>query len=124
MRAIKDKDTVLEKDFRKILRRAGYSFKSNVARLAGKPDIVFLKQRVIIFLDSCFWHGCKKHCRLPGSNQDYWKAKIERNKKRDKEINKLYRPKKWALLRFWEHQLKKNTDICLNKVKKQLKASD
>jgi DNA mismatch endonuclease, patch repair protein len=75
--------------------------------LIGNPDFVFLTARLAIFVDGCFWHGCKEHCRLPGSNCEYWIAKIDNNIKRDKKINKDLLDKKWIVIRIWEHELKK-----------------
>ena len=51
--------------------------------IKGKPDFTFLKSKLAVFIDGCFWHGCKKHCRMPSSNTDYWINKIEKNIKRD-----------------------------------------
>ena len=74
-------------------------------KLHGKPDFVYPKLRVAIFVDGCFWHGCKKHCRLPSSNQEYWIAKIERNKARDKAISKELKTMGWDVIRIWEHEI-------------------
>jgi len=76
--------------------------------LRGKPDFVFLKSRLAVFVDGCLWHGCKEHCRIPESNRDYWVSKIDKNKKRDKIINNELKEKKWTVIRVWEHELKKN----------------
>ena len=73
--------------------------------LLGKPDFVFLKRKVAVFIDGCFWHGCPKHCRMPSSNREYWEKKIGRNIQRDKEISKELRIKGWIVIRFWEHDL-------------------
>lgn len=86
--------------------------------LTGIPDFVFSKARLAIFVDGCFWHGCKEHCRLPVSNREYWVSKIDKNVKRDKKINKELQGKKWAVVRIWEHELKKdNHKEKLNKIK-------
>ena len=74
--------------------------------LMGNPDFVFPKERLAIFVDGCFWHGCKKHCRIPETNRDYWVAKVNKNRKRDKLVNKTLRIKKWTVIRIWEHDLK------------------
>lgn len=74
--------------------------------LFGKPDFVFTKGKIAVFIDGCFWHGCSKHCRMPASNRDYWEEKIRRNTLRDREVNKNLRNKGWAVIRFWEHDLK------------------
>src|SRR5580658_7712069 len=75
-------------------------------RMVGKPDFIFREARVAVFVDGCFWHGCKKHFRLPASNTEYWKQKIERNRKRDKLVGRLLRGKGWRVLRIWAHELK------------------
>lgn len=74
--------------------------------LMGKPDFVFPKNRVAVFVDGCFWHGCPKHCRMPSSNKNYWKEKIEANIQRDKRTVRELRAKGWRLMRLWEHDLK------------------
>lgn len=106
MRLVKSKDTKLEIKFRKTLRKLGYKFKINVSNYFGKPDIVLPKFKTVIFIDSCFWHGCAKHCRMPSSRRQYWVRKIEHNVKRDKEVKKYYRKLGWKILRVWEHSLK------------------
>lgn len=118
MRAIKGKDSEMELHFRKELRKKGLRFKTNVARLAGKPDVAFIKKRVAVFLDSCFWHGCPRHCRLPAANGKYWKVKIARNKKRDRAVNVTYRKAGWRIERFWEHELKKDPEKAIAKIEK------
>jgi DNA mismatch endonuclease (patch repair protein) len=74
-------------------------------RVYGKPDFVFKKERVAVFVDGCFWHGCHSHCRMPKSRLDYWYIKIDRNIQRDKQVNKNLIAKGWKVLRIWEHSL-------------------
>ena len=121
MGAIKSGGTEMERVWRKELSKRGYKFAINVSRLAGKPDIVFRKNKLAIFLDSCFWHGCKNHCRMPDANRAYWKAKIENNKKRDKKVKKIYKKMGWVILRFWEHQIKKNPGKVIEEIKRHVK---
>lgn len=86
--------------------------------LLGNPDFVILKVRLAIFVDGCFWHGCKEHCRLPATNRKYWVEKIDSNIKRDKKINRDLEDKKWLVIRIWEHELKKsNYQKILEKIK-------
>jgi len=73
--------------------------------LPGKPDFAFRRERVAVFVDGCFWHGCRWHCRMPKSKQEYWQPKIARNKARDKEVNKTLREAGWLVHRIWEHAL-------------------
>jgi len=105
MRAIRSRDSKMELVLRRELNKRGIRYRKNVARMVGKPDIVFLKKKLVVFLDSCFWHGCKKHCRLPTSNRKYWTKKIERNQQRDKDVNKIYQFMGWKFARFWEHDI-------------------
>lgn len=74
-------------------------------KVLGKPDFVFHKARLAIFVDGCFWHGCCFHCRMPKSRQDFWTRKILKNKERDREVNKLLKRAGWKVLRIWEHSL-------------------
>lgn len=109
MSRVKSKDTKLEIGFRKILWGLGCRYRKNNKKYFGKPDLVSPSRKLAVFLDSCFWHGCKKHIRLPAQNKDYWKKKIARNVQRDKTVNKHYRKKEWIAIRIWEHQLKTET---------------
>jgi DNA mismatch endonuclease, patch repair protein len=86
--------------------RAGIrGWKMNSSDLIGKPDFVFPIQRLAIFVDGCFWHGCPKCKRIPGSNVSYWNPKIERNRIRDRRVSKTLRNDAWRVARVWEHQL-------------------
>lgn len=80
-------------------------------KLTGNPDFVFPKSRLAVFIDGCFWHGCKEHCRIPESNHNYWVSKIDRNIKRDKFVNLELQRKRWVVVRIWEHELRKNKHI-------------
>jgi len=73
--------------------------------LFGKPDFVFPKARVAVFVDGCFWHGHPERCRMPRTNREYWQQKIQRNVARDKEVARCLKKKGWKVLRVWEHQV-------------------
>lgn len=120
MGLVKSKDTKIEVDFRKTLWSLGYRYRKNVDGYFGKPDIVLKKYKTVIFIDSCFWHGCSKHCRLPSSRRKYWVGKIERNKKRDKAVNVNYKKMGWKIIRIWEHKLKDIKAIAI-RIKKAFK---
>jgi DNA mismatch endonuclease (patch repair protein) len=105
MRLVKSKDTKLEIGFIRAFRKLGCKFRRNVSDYFGKPDIVLLKFKTVIFIDSCFWHGCAKHCRMPSTRRTYWVSKIEKNKIRDKEVKKHYKKLGWKIIRIWEHNL-------------------
>ena len=73
--------------------------------LPGHPDFIFRHQRLAVFVDGCFWHGCRWHCRMPKSRTAFWNPKIARNKKRDHAVRFLLRKHGWRVLRLWEHSL-------------------
>jgi DNA mismatch endonuclease (patch repair protein) len=75
-------------------------------KLPGKPDFVFRRDRLVVFVDGCFWHGCKRHCRLPQNNRRYWQNKITRNASRDRKTIHCLQKIGWRVLRVWEHSLK------------------
>lgn len=104
MSRIKSQDSKIETSFRKELWKRGFRYRKNSGKYFGKPDIVLKKYKTVIFLDSCFWHGCKKHCRIPATRKSYWVAKIAINTKRDKEVIKHYKKEGWKIFRIWEHE--------------------
>jgi len=75
--------------------------------LPGKPDFYFKKERIAIFVDGCFWHGCPICGHIPKTRTEFWEAKINRNKERDRLINRKLNKLDIKTLRFWEHELKK-----------------
>lgn len=108
MQAIKSKGTKLEKCLFAIMVRMGlYGWKKNVNTIAGKPDVTFFQEKVAIFADGCFWHGCPI-CRrkLPQTNEKYWEQKITRNKKNAKRVNRQLKNEGWVVIRLWEHEIK------------------
>jgi len=121
MAKIKSTDTKLEVLFRKALLDAGWKHKKNAAKLMGKPDIAFPKLKVAVFIDSCFWHGCRYHFHIPKSNKKYWVKKLARNKMRDKEVNKYYKKEGWAVIRVWEHSIKRDMGIAVKEITDRLK---
>jgi DNA mismatch endonuclease (patch repair protein) len=87
----------------------------------GHPDFVFLKSKIAVFVDGCFWHGHDCRNTRPSDNAEYWRAKRERNQKHDKEINDLFVKRGWTVLRIWECELKKkNEEKLLIKLKSYL----
>lgn len=119
MSKVKNKGSKIENSFAKILRKNDFSYTRNSIKYFGKPDFVLKKHRTVIFIDSCFWHGCKKHKPLPVTNKIFWKDKIEGNKKRDGQVSKYYKKQEWNILRVWEHEIKKNKNIkFINKILK------
>lgn len=116
MRAIRSTSTKLETEICRQLWKKGIRFRKNVKNLYGKPDIAIKKYKIVIFLDSCFWHGCPVHYRIPKSNEEYWYKKIHRNIDRDKEVNEYYYQNRWHLLRVWEHEIKNDVDEVVSRI--------
>ena len=107
MRAIRSQSK-LENAITKELWHRGYRFRKNTKSLFGKPDISIKKYKIVIFIDSCFWHVCPIHGNRPKSNQEFWGKKLLRNQQRDQEVNEYYINKGWHLKRIWEHEIKEN----------------
>lgn len=80
-------------------------------KLYGKPDFVFPKQRLAIFVDGCFWHGHNCRNTKPKDNANYWESKINRNKNRDVQVTETLTNKNWTVIRIWECELKNTTRL-------------
>jgi len=108
MSKIRSKDTKFESEFISLLKKEDIKgFKLNVKDIKGKPDIVFKKEKICIFLDSDFWHGWQYPRWKHLLKNDFWREKIEKNRKRDKKITQYLRRKEWKVIRIWEHDIKK-----------------
>jgi len=116
MSHVKNKDSKMEILFRKELWKTGLRYRKN----SGRPDIVLPKYKTTVFIDSCFWHGCKKHCRIPSVRKNYWAQKIARNTERDKEVSKHYKKQGWKVIRIWEHEINKGQKT-INKIINNIK---
>ena len=115
MQAIKSKDTTIELALRKALWHKGIRYRKNFKGLPGKPDIAITKYKIAVFCDSDYWHGYdweNRNQRIK-SNREYWIPKIERNMQRDKEVTKALEDAGWKVLRFWEFQIRKELDSCV-----------
>jgi DNA mismatch endonuclease (patch repair protein) len=119
MRKIKSSKTKPEISFKKALRKENIKFRSNNSKLQGKPDIVLLKKKIVIFIDGEFWHGYnwKDKKKRIKAHREYWIPKIERTIKRDKNNSRKLRNLGWTVFRFWEHSIKKDIQKCIRKIK-------
>lgn len=105
MQHIHSKGTLPERMIMNELKRLKIYFASNVSTIEGKPDIVFRRKKVVIFIDSDFWHGHPTRCKMPKSNIEYWEKKINKNKLRDKEVTLTLRRRGWKVIRLWEYDI-------------------
>ena len=92
-------------------------------KVFGKPDFLFRRNRLALFVDGCFWHGCPKHCKIPVGNRAFWKKKFAANKARDRRVNRALRRLGWQVVRIWEHDLAKRREACVQKIQDVMNSS-
>jgi len=121
MSMIKAKNTRPEIVLRKLLSSHGIRGYRIHYKLTGKPDIVFPKKKIAVFIDGCFWHKCPRCFVKPQTNKGFWKEKINSNVERDKIVNKKLKKMGWKIIRIWEHELRKNLNKSYLKLFKEIK---
>lgn len=93
-----------------LFREHGFTGWRRQRPLPGRPDFVFPARRIAVFVDGCFWHGCPRHGTMPKENRRFWRAKITRNRERDREVGVELRRLGWKVLRVWEHELTRRNE--------------
>jgi DNA mismatch endonuclease (patch repair protein) len=91
----------------KLFRKHGFSGWRRHQPVFGRPDFIFRKFKVAVFVDGCFWHGCPKHSNMPANNRAFWERKLTGNQLRDRLVNRTLRRNGWRVIRIWEHDLRK-----------------
>jgi DNA mismatch endonuclease (patch repair protein) len=107
MSRLRRRDTAPEVLLRSALHRRGLRFRVDRPLefdRRRRADIVFPRERVAVFVDGCFWHGCPEHATFPRANAEFWRAKLANNIRRDRDTDERLRRSGWVVLRFWEHQ--------------------
>jgi len=115
MSRIKGKDTGLETRVRSELHRRGFRFRKHLKELPGKPDVVFTKAKVAVFIDGDFWHGY----RFPTWEHkvsDFWKTKISKNRERDAKNHRRLRDMGWTVIRLWQHDLERDFEGSIGEI--------
>lgn len=112
-RGNKDTELVLAK----LLRIHGIAGWRRHQPLFGRPDFIFRRERIAIFVDGCFWHGCPKHSTMPINNREFWEKKLAANMLRDRLVTKALRKQGWIVMRIWEHDLSKEPTACVRRIK-------
>lgn len=108
----------------KIMKDAGISgWRRHLSLLSFRPDFVFRKERVVVFVDGCFWHGCPLHGTMPKSNREFWKSKLEKNTQRDARAGRELSDSGWKVVRFWEHSVRNEPSECAERLKAVLDAA-
>ncbi|MEW5951938.1 MAG: very short patch repair endonuclease [Elusimicrobiota bacterium] len=110
MSSVRSKGSKIELEFAQKLRKEKIKYRKNPKGYFGNPDFIIVGKKIAVFLDSCFWHGCKKHKNIPKTRKIFWKNKISKNKKRDREVTCHYKNNKWKIYRIWEHELKDKSE--------------
>ena len=107
MKGNRRRDTVPEMAVQRAVHAFGLRYRVDARPLEDlnrRADLVFSRSRVAVFIDGCYWHGCPDHGTAARTNDDYWSAKIQRNRERDRETDALLASAGWTVLRFWEHE--------------------
>ena len=105
MARIRSKDTRPECELRRALWARGLRYRLNVRTPFGVPDLTFNSNRVVVFVDGCFWHGCPLHYLRPKTRADYWSNKLSMNVSRDQRQTTDFESHGWRVVRIWEHEI-------------------
>jgi DNA mismatch endonuclease (patch repair protein) len=120
MQNIHSKNTIPELLIMDELKHRKIYFAKHVDKIFGNPDIVFRRKKVIVFIDSDFWHCNPVKFIMPTTNVEYWENKFRKNKARDKLVNKTLKKDGWNVIRVWESAIKKDKDKVINKILKNI----
>lgn len=120
MRKVRSRDTRPELQLRRGIHREGFRYRLHDLKLPGKPDLVFPRYRLAVFVNGCFWHGheCARGARVPTTNTRYWEQKIARNKQRDEETYRRLRKRGWRVIIVWECDLSEGRRAVLRRLRK------
>jgi len=121
MTSIKGKNTRPEITIRKMLWQKGLRYRIHNKTVFGTPDISNKSKRVAVFVDGCFWHGCRRCYKEPTTNTAFWREKIQNNKTRRRKVKLKLRNDGWTVLEFWEHQIYSKSHEIANTIENCLK---
>jgi DNA mismatch endonuclease, patch repair protein len=110
MRSVNSQNTGPEIRLRRCLWASGLRYRVHPKIFGTTPDLAFMRARVAVFVDGCFWHGCPKHYRLPKSNVEFWTKKLAQNQLRDTRDRLRLETADWTVLRVWQCEIKKDVD--------------
>ena len=115
MSRVRSTDTTPELAVRKLVHARGLRFRKHCTWLAGRPDLVFVRSRIVVFVDGDYWHGW----RFPAWKDKlapYWKQKIENNRRRDQRNFQRLRKDGWLVIRIWEHEVERDAARCIGRI--------
>lgn len=117
MSRIRGSNTKIDLKMKKILSELGYSYQM-YPKMYGNPDFIIKRNKIAVFCDGDFWHGYKYDSKKKPAKK-FWRNKIEENMRRDKKISRKLRREGWSVLRFWEHDIEKNSEKCVRRIKRK-----
>ena len=123
MQSTRSRDTPAEVALRRELHRRGLRYRVDHPPLPGlrrRADIVFTRPKVAVFCDGCYWHGCPDHGTWPKANADWWRQKIEANKRRDRDTDARLAAAGWTVIRVWEHD---DTALAAEQIAERVRAN-
>lgn len=118
MSRIRGKNTKIDLKMKKILSQQHYKFQM-YPKMFGNPDFIIKRKKIIIYCDGDFWHGYNYDSKKKSAKK-FWRDKIEENIRRDKKISRKLRREGWSVLRFWEHDIEKNPEKCIRRIKTKI----
>jgi DNA mismatch endonuclease (patch repair protein) len=125
MKSLRQRDTAAEIVLRSLLHRRGLRFRVHhpLPNLRRRADIAFPRLRLAVFVDGCFWHGCPEHGTWPKQNADWWREKIESNRRRDADTDARLEEQGWHVVRVWEHEDPETAARQIERLTRQLAAA-
>jgi DNA mismatch endonuclease (patch repair protein) len=124
MRAVGRTNTDLELKLRRALWKLGFRYRVNVRVAATRPDIIFSRAKIAVFVDGCFWHGCPTHYVAPVGNADFWQRRLKVNKARDIKNSESLVAVGWQVLRFWGCRINKDLDGVIDTIGKAVRGRE
>lgn len=122
MSRIRGKNTSPELVIRHGLYAKGLRYRLH-QNLPGKPDLIFPRARLAVFVDGCFWHKCPKHFKAPSTRAQFWRRKIDANVVRDHTVNQLLRKQGWKVMRVWEHDVNRRQHVVISRITTKILSS-
>ena len=120
MSRIRSTDTTPELTIRRLVQARGLRFRKHKNGLPGRPDLVFVRARVAVFIDGDFWHGWQ-FPRWSHKLAPYWKKKIEGNRNRDRRTSNELRREGWLVIRIWEHDVERDAESCVDRIEETVR---
>jgi DNA mismatch endonuclease (patch repair protein) len=117
MSRIRGKNTGPERRLRSALWKAGLRYLTHAETPLGRPDVVFPRRRIAVFIDGCFWHGCPQHYVRPRTRTDHWEGKLRENVDRDRQQTMALEALGWSVVRAWEHEVYESLEKVLSRIR-------